>query len=180
MARPLRRPRGRARTLGASQDTPNPIWTDVGVTQNPGHRTPGLVQRRQQQVIGTHDRARLTRLLRRDVEQALGVGGVGQTLPAPGLAATAAGLEALPHASGVEPELRQHRLGGPARLQQGQQDVLGADGVMAQSLGLRPRFVERALNRGAQRAGVETGNGIGTQRGLASSMSMMGMPSSTA
>jgi hypothetical protein len=58
--------------------------------------------------------------------------------------------------------------------------VLGADGVVTQPLGLGPRVVERALDRRAQRARVETGNGIGTQSGLASSMSMMGMPSSTA
>jgi hypothetical protein len=58
--------------------------------------------------------------------------------------------------------------------------VLGADGVMSQPLGLRPRVLERALDGRAQRARVEAGNGIGTQSGLASSMSMMGMPSSTA
>ena len=138
------------------------------------------MQRRQQQVIGTDDRARLAGLLRRDVEQALRVGGIGETLLTPRPAATPAGLEPLPHARGVESEPRQHRLGGSTRLQQGQQDVLGTDGVMAQPLGLGPRIVEGALNRGAQRAGVEAGNGIGTQRGLASSMSMMGMPSSTA
>jgi hypothetical protein len=107
------------------------------------------------------------------------VRGVGQPLTACPTAA-AAGLEALAYPRWVEPQARQDRLRWPARLQQSQQNVLGADGVMTQPLSLGPRVVERALDRRAQRARVETGNGIWIQSGLASSMSMMGMPSSTA
>ena len=58
--------------------------------------------------------------------------------------------------------------------------MLGADRVVTQALGLGPRVIERALDLGAQRARIEAGNGIGTQSGLASSISMMGIPSSTA
>jgi hypothetical protein len=107
------------------------------------------------------------------------VRGVGQPLTA-WPPATAAGLEALAYPRWLEPQAGQDRLRWPARLQQGQQNVLGADGVVTQPLGLRPRVIERALDRRAQRARLEMGNGIGTQSGLASSMSMMGMPSSTA
>ena len=132
-------------------------------------------------MIGPHDRPRLTRLLRGHVEQPLRVGGVGQPLPAACPASPPAGLEALAHPLGLESEPGQHRLRRSARLEQRQQDVLGTDGVMTQALGLRPRVLERALDRRAQCARVETeGNGIGSQSGLASSMSMMGMPSSTA
>jgi hypothetical protein len=138
------------------------------------------VQRREQQVIGAKHRTRLARLLGGDIEQPLRVGRVRQPLLAAGPASPAAGLEALAHPPGVEPEAGKNRLGGSARLQESEQDVLGPDGVVTQPLGLRPRVLQRPLDRRAQRARVETGNGFGAQSGLASSMSMMGMPSSTA
>jgi hypothetical protein len=58
--------------------------------------------------------------------------------------------------------------------------VLRTDGLVAETAGLLPRLGQGLLGAGTYGAGVDAGCGIGAQSGLASSMSMMGMPSSTA
>jgi hypothetical protein len=58
--------------------------------------------------------------------------------------------------------------------------VLSADGVIAQPNRLRSGGLECTLSAHAQRARVRLGCWGLTQSGLASSMSMMGIPSSTA
>jgi hypothetical protein len=94
------------------------------------------VQRREEQVFGAKDRTSLARLLGGDIEQPLRVGGVRQAFLTAGPASPAAGLEALAHQRGVEPEAGEDRFRGPARLQQREQNVLGPDGVVTQALGL--------------------------------------------
>jgi len=107
------------------------------------------------------------------------VGGVRQSCTAPGTSAAAAGLESLAHPRRFETQAHQQRLAGAAGLQQRQQDMLGPDRIVPEAQGLGAGIVEGALDRGAQRAGIEARRGLGSQSGLASSMSMMGMPSST-
>ena len=158
---------------------------DAGIAQNPGHRATRLVQRRQQQMFGADLRARLPCLLRRGLDQPLGVRRVGGLLRAPAAAAArtaaaTAGLEPLAHFVGLEADAPHQRLAAGARAQQGEQDVLRADGAVAQADGFLARPRERLLGGGAQRMRLDSGCGVGAQSGLASSMSMMGMPSSTA
>jgi hypothetical protein len=58
--------------------------------------------------------------------------------------------------------------------------VLGADGVMAQPRRLLASFLERPLGAGAQGVRIDARSGRRlAQRGFASSISMMGIPSST-
>lgn len=80
----------------------------------------------------------------------------------------------------VETEAAQHRLCPAAGTEDREQDVLGADGLVTQALGFFPRLGQRLLGAGTEGAGIDAGCGVGAQSGLASSMSMMGMPSSTA
>jgi hypothetical protein len=58
--------------------------------------------------------------------------------------------------------------------------VLRADRIVAQPPGFFPRLSERLLRALAQRVRLDARCGVGAQSGLASSMSMIGMPSSTA
>ena len=80
----------------------------------------------------------------------------------------------------VETDATQYRLGPPAGTEDREQDVLRPDGLMAEPAGFLPRLGQRLLGTGSQGARVDAGCGFGSQSGLASSMSMMGMPSSTA
>jgi hypothetical protein len=57
--------------------------------------------------------------------------------------------------------------------------VLRPDGFVPETAGFLPRLGQRLLGAGTDGAGVDAGCGVGAQSGLASSMSMMGMPSST-
>ena len=95
-------------------------------------------------------------------------------------AAAPSGLEARADLPEVEPESSQHRLGTAAGAQDREQDVFRADGFVAEAAGFFPRLGQRLLRGRAEGAGIDSGCGVGTQSGLASSMSMMGMPSSTA
>ena len=130
-------------------------------------------------MVRTDDGTGLARLLGRDIEQPLGVGGVGQVFAAAGPTAPTPRLEPLAHPPWVEPQAREQRLAGAAGLHQRQQDMLRPDRIVPESLGLGSGIVERALDGRAQRIGIEARRGLGSQSGLASSMSMMGMPSST-
>jgi hypothetical protein len=58
--------------------------------------------------------------------------------------------------------------------------VLRSDRIVSQPPGLVPRLRERLLGAFAQSVRLDAGCGFGAQSGLASSMSMIGMPSSTA
>jgi hypothetical protein len=58
--------------------------------------------------------------------------------------------------------------------------MLRADRLVPQPKGLLPRLGEHLLGARAQRVGLDSGCRIGAQSGLASSISMIGMPSSTA
>jgi hypothetical protein len=58
--------------------------------------------------------------------------------------------------------------------------VLRADRIVAQPSGLVPRLGEHLLGAFAQCVRLDAGCWVGAQSGLASSMSMIGMPSSTA
>jgi hypothetical protein len=104
-----------------------------------------------------------------------------------GLIATTSGsasatprLEPGAHLRGVKPEAVQHRLGPAAGTEDREQDVLRSDGLVAEPTGFLPRLGQGLLGAGTEGAGVDAGCGVGAQSGLASSMSMMGMPSSTA
>jgi hypothetical protein len=110
--------------------------------------------------------------------------GVGQLLrrstsPAP----PSAGLEPfLDHRQAESKSLKQGR-SDPIPSDQTEDDVLSADGIMPQAPRLSPCILERPLRLGAQRVRVKAGWRMRawwlTQSGLASSISMMGMPSST-
>jgi hypothetical protein len=82
--------------------------------------------------------------------------------------------------SEVESQATQHRLRGTAGAEDRQENVLRTDGLVAQAVGFLPRLDQGLLRRGAEGARGDSGCGVGAQSGLASSMSMMGMPSSTA
>jgi hypothetical protein len=58
--------------------------------------------------------------------------------------------------------------------------VLHADRIVPQPSGFLARLGERLLGALAQRVRLDAGRWVGAQSGLASSMSMIGMPSSTA
>ena len=132
-------------------------------------------------MLGGEARARLPRLLRGRLDQALGVRGVGQLLGAPsGPPASAGGLEPLPHAIEVETEPLEDRTAGALGLEQREHDMLGADRIVPQAHRFRTRRLEHLLGPSAQgsRVDARSGSFLG-QRGFASSISMMGMPSST-
>ncbi len=85
----------------------------------------------------------------------------------------------------TSPDIQAERAGergsaDAAGTQQGEENVLRADRFVAQPAGLFPRLGERLLGALAQRVRLDAGCGVGAQSGLASSMSMIGMPSSTA
>ena len=82
--------------------------------------------------------------------------------------------------SGSRPMRRSTGSADAAGTEQGEEDVLRADRIVTQPSGLFPRPGERLLGALAQRVRLDAGCGVGAQSGLASSMSMIGMPSSTA
>ena len=138
------------------------------------------MQSGQQEVIADELAPGLPGLLGGVLEQPLRmrrVRGLIATSPRP--AAASACLETRAHLRRVETEAAQHRLGPAPGTKDREQDVLRTDGLMAETAGFLPRLGQRLLGAGAEGARVETGCGPGAQRGLASSMSMMGMPSST-
>ena len=96
------------------------------------------------------------------------------------LASATPRLEPRAHLRRVKPEAVQHRLGPAAGAEDREQDVLRADGLVAEAAGFLPRLGQRLLSAGTKGARVDAGCGFGSQSGLASSMSMMGMSSSTA
>ena len=115
------------------------------------------------------------------LDQPLRVGRVrGLVASASGATPPAAGLETGAHLRRVQPKAAQHRLGPAAGTKNREQDVLRPHGFMAEATGVLPRLGQRLLGTGSDGAGVDAGGGVGAQSGLASSMSMMGMPSSTA
>jgi hypothetical protein len=74
----------------------------------------------------------------------------------------------------------EHGTGGAVIPEQGQHDVLGADSIMLQPERDGASILERALRARTQRVWVDPGCGrLLAQSGFASSMSMIGMPSST-
>jgi hypothetical protein len=104
-----------------------------------------------------------------------------QLIPAPPRPATpSTGFEPSPDLLRLESESAKHRLAGPAGLEQCEKDVLRADRIMPQPSSLLPRLRERLFRAFAQWVRLDAGRGLGAQSGLASSMSMIGMPSSTA
>ena len=104
-----------------------------------------------------------------------------QLFPAPSRPAPAsAGLEARAEVGRLQAEAPEDGLGHAAGTEEGEKDVLRADRIVAQPSCLVPRLGERLLGALAQRVRPDAGFGLGAQSGLASSMSMIGMPSSTA
>ena len=108
--------------------------------------------------------------------------GVRQLLAAPALLSSPdTGLEPLLYRAAVQAECGKEGRGGPSIAQQPQEDVLGTDRVMPQSDSLGARTLERTLCVGAERVRIDPGWRMRrwlTQSGLASSINMMGMPSS--
>ena len=104
----------------------------------------------------------------------------GSSPPPRGRPRLPARLETGAHLGRVQTESAQHRLGPAAGAEDREQDVLRADGLVAEAAGFLPRLGQRLLGAGTKGARVDAGCGFGSQSGLASSMSMMGMPSSTA
>lgn len=138
------------------------------------------MERRQEQVLRGQAASGLTRLPGRDLDEPPGVRGVGELLSrASGPPPATAGLEPLPDLYRIEPQPGESGYGGPVFPQQAEQNVLGADGLMSQALGLGPGVLQGSLGTGAQRMGVQPGRRLSAQSGLASSINMMGMPSST-
>ena len=110
--------------------------------------------------------------------------GVRQLLTARALLCPpSAGLELLLYRAAVQAEGRKEGRGGSTIAQQSQDDVLGTDRVVSQSDSLDAGTLERTLCVGAERVRIDPGWRMRrwwvTQSGLASSISMMGMPSST-
>jgi len=144
-------------------------------------RSPRLVQGSQQEMIAGELAAGLPGLLGGVLDQPLRVGRVrGLVAAASRAAPPPARLETRAHQRRVQPEALQHRLGPPAGTEDREQDVLRSNGLMAEPAGFLPRLGQRLLSAGTKGARVDAGCGFGGQSGLASSMSMMGMPSSTA
>ena len=133
-------------------------------------------------MLGTQPGAGHARLLLRQFDQPPRVRGVreldgpgGRAPPAP------ARLEPLAHSLDVQAQPLEHGSRRPLGPEQREHDVLGPDGVVLQAERNRARLVERALRARAQGVGIDPLSGtFRAQSGFASSMSMMGMPSSTA
>ncbi len=126
-------------------------------------------------------RAGLARLLGGGLDQSLGMRGVGRVFPATSWPAPpSAGLEPRADLVRLQADAPEDRLGYAAGTEQGEEDVLRADGIVPQLSRFIPRLGERLLGALAQRMRLDAGCGVGAQSGLASSMSMIGMPSSTA
>ena len=168
--------RGSGVELGA-----DPLRRDAGLAEDARHGSAGLVQRGQEQMIAGELAAGFPGLLRRVLDEPLRVRRVRRLVAtAPRAAPPAARLEAGAHLGQVQTESAQHRLGAAAGTEDREQDVLRADGLVAEAAGFLPRLGQRLLGAGTKGARVDAGCGFGSQSGLASSMSMMGMPSSTA
>ncbi len=180
--RPLRRPASGRRHAGClvrSGTTAGLRGTHI--TQDPGHGAARLVQRGLKQLIHGERRPRFSRRLRRRLDQALGVRGVRQLLTlTSGASPTASGLQLRTHLLGIQAQTAECRLGHAAGTEQCQDDVLGPDRVVAQPDRFLPRLCQRRFGAFAQGVGFDAGSRVRAQRGLASSMSMIGMPSSTA
>ena len=132
-------------------------------------------------MFGRKLRAGLARLLGSGLDEPFGVGGVGQLFSAPSRAAPAStGFEPRADLGRLEADPPEDGLGHAAGTEECEEDVLRADRIVAQPLGLIPRLGERLLGALAQRMRLDAGCRVGGQSGLASSMSMIGMPSSTA
>jgi hypothetical protein len=89
------------------------------------------------------------------------------------------GFEAFLHHGKVEAEPGKHRRGRSVVPQETKENVLGSDRVMPETNRLRPSALQGTLSLGAQRMRIHSGCWGLTQSGLASSISMMGIPSST-
>ena len=177
---PGRRPLGR-RALGRGDLLADVGWGDAAVAQDPRHRAARLPERGKEQMLGRELDARFPGILGRGLDQPPGVRSVSQLLPAPPRPAPpSAGFEPGPDLIGLESESPKHRLAGGAGTKQRQHDVLRADRIVPQPLRLVARLRQRLLGAFAQCVRLDAGCGFGAQSGLASSMSMIGMPSSTA
>jgi hypothetical protein len=108
--------------------------------------------------------------------------GVRQLLAAPArLSPPSAGLEPFLYQTAVQAERGKESRSWSTIAQQPQDDVLGTDRIMSQSDSLNARTLERTLGVGAERVRIDPRCRMRrrlTQSGLASSISMMGMPSS--
>jgi hypothetical protein len=87
------------------------------------------------------------------------------------------------HGIEAQPQAGEKGGGSFTLVQQAENNVFGTDRVMAQSSRLDPGILERTLRMSTERVRIDPGlrmRGLSlTQSGLASSISMMGMPSST-
>jgi hypothetical protein len=110
------------------------------------------------------------------------VRGVRQLLAARALLSPpSTGLEPFLYLGALQAEGGKEARRGPTIAQQAQQDVLGTDRVMSQPDSLDARTLERTLCVSAERVRIDPGWRMRwlAQSGLASSINMMGMPSST-
>ena len=132
-------------------------------------------------MFGRELRAGLARLLGGGLDEPLGVGSVGHLFSALSRAAPAS-TRFQPHTDlgRLQAEPPEDWLGHAAGTEECEEDVLRADRIVTQPAGLIPRLGERLLAALAQRVRLNAGCRIGGQSGLASSISMIGMPSSTA
>jgi len=125
--------------------------------------------------------ASLACLLLGRLDEPLGVRRIRELIAAAARpAAPPAGLEPLAHTTRVEPEPLQHGSGRAVGPEQREHDVLRADRVVLQAHRGGAGLVERALRAGAERVWIALRCGTFlAQSGFASSISMIGIPSST-
>src|SRR4051794_38386631 len=99
--------------------------------------------------------ARLARLLRSGLDQALGVRGIGQLLTASLVRAASTCFELLLDRADVQTQALEEGRGRATISQQTEDDVLGPDGVMLQSRGLSPGIFQRTLGVCAKRVRID-------------------------
>ena len=132
-------------------------------------------------MLGRELRAGLARLLGGGLDQPLGVRCVRRLFPAPARPALPPpGLEPRADLVHIQADAPENGFPDAAGTEQGEENVLRADRIVTQPSGFFSRPGERLLGAFAQRVRLDAGCGVGAQSGLASSISMIGMPSSTA
>src|SRR6185436_817543 len=137
------------------------------------------MQRSQQQLLGAEHRARLPSLFAGDFNEVLGVRGISQSVTGdPGPSATTAGRETALDLLQIQSEPGEN-CAGLRGAQEREKDVLRSHGVVTQAFGFTPGVFQNPLGARTQGVRVHSGGRRCTQRGLASSISMIGMPSST-
>ena len=160
---------------------PHAIGCSSRLDQHLAQRPARLEQRRQQEVFRGEGVAGVPRFPGGQVDEALGVRGIGQLLDSAARpAAPTRRLEPLASPTGIQAEPLEHRPSRALGPHKSQHDVLCAYGIVLQAHRLCTGLIQCPLRAGAQRMRVHARRrSILGQSGFASSTSMMGMPSST-